>query len=274
VLVEVLNKTKGNVLFIVSAIPLIICLVNYALGISMIELWQISVALLAVSFGAWFEIHSKYDDDVKEKKRRRLGEVRDEVVKISKTIHGGKNEKEIEEELGHLASLYEKSNEPINVFEMAWNSFSYAGLIFLVSIFCRLGSDLLSLSGLSAVEDFTFLFGIFFFILAILNTRNLMILLSSDKDPLTPILGIAVIAIVQALHSYLIWQLSTIPLITSIYFFVFYVLLWFTFAGAALFWIGIESKSSKKSYIGLTIMYSPWIWLVILSLLLRFGLIK
>jgi VIT1/CCC1 family predicted Fe2+/Mn2+ transporter len=242
----------------------------------MIELWQISVALLAVSFGAWFEVHSKYSEDVKEKKKKRLTKVRDEISKICEMLHEEKNESEMEQELVHLTTLYELSNEPINLFEQTWNAFSVAGLFFLVSVFCRLGVDLLLLLQLSAVEAFTFLLGIFFFIFAIMSTRNLMNLLSSDKDPLISMLRIGVIAVIQALHSYLIWQLSlTLGFVTStIYFLVFYILLWFTFVGAILFWKGTEDKDRKTIFGGFIALYSPWIWLAIVGVLLRLGLIR
>jgi VIT1/CCC1 family predicted Fe2+/Mn2+ transporter len=266
---------KVNVLFVVSLILFIVPLINYIKGLAMIELWQISIALLAVSFGAWFEIHTKYGDAVKEKKKTRLKKVRYEINNICEMLHEGKGEEEIDKKLAHLTTLYEESNEPINLFETTWNAFSIAGLFFLIAVFCRLGADLLTLSQLLAVEAFTFLIGIFFFILAIVNTRNLMNLLSSDKDPVASLLRTTVIAIVQALHSYVIWELSLnlASVLSSRELTIFYILLWCTFGGAILLWVGTEKKDKKLSIGGFFIIYSPWFWLAILGVLITLGLI-
>lgn len=147
-------------LMMVAIVILGVTILSYLLRVlAMIELWQISIALLAVSFGAWFEVHSKYSEDARKLKRERLDKVRKKIEEICEQRQKGDKEEKMESEMASLTKLYEESNEPIDLCEQTWSIFSYAGVCFLASIFCRLGVDLLSISQLSPIEGLIFFFG-------------------------------------------------------------------------------------------------------------------
>lgn len=149
-----------NMLMMVAIVILGVTILSYLLRVlAMIELWQISIALLAVSFGAWFEVHSKYSEDARKLKRERLDKVRKKIEEICEQRQKGDKEEKMESEMASLTKLYEESNEPIDLCEQTWSIFSYAGVCFLASIFCRLGVDLLSISQLSPIEGLIFFFG-------------------------------------------------------------------------------------------------------------------
>lgn len=240
----------------------------------MIELWQFSGFLIAVSFGAWISVHSKYGEKVKEKKRQKLNEAREEIEKICRLMRTSKMKESIESELVSLTNLYEESNEPIELFEQTWKMFLYAGLSFFVSIFSRLGADLLSVWQLASVEALVFLFGAFLFVIACLNTRNLMILLGSGEDPHISMLNAVLFGMVAALHLYVIFQLLPNFLLgtLTIYQLIFFVLLWCSFIGLAiLLWKGEKTGASKEILVGMTLTLAPWLWIVLLAILTYIG---
>jgi len=229
----------------------------------LIELWYVSLSLLAVAFGAWFEIHSKYSERVVNMKNARLRKAYDKVEEIAKI----KQKDKMQPELIALNKMYEASNEPTELHESTWNFFCYAGLLFLISIFCRLGADLLPIQELLPFESFIFLAGTIFFVGAILNTRNLMKLLKSENDPHISLATMIIVALIQALHIYIIWELIPAFLTSTltIYQEVFFFLLWLTFIGSGIFILKAdEFEKSKVAMVGMVLMFAPWIWIFII----------
>jgi hypothetical protein len=223
----------------------------------MLELWHVSLALLAVSFGAWFEIHSKYSDKVAEMEKARRQKTFDKMKEITKITN--KN-------WDVLKKLFDASNEPSESHELAYNTFSYTGVLYLISVLARLGADYLSIQELYIIEGFVFLLGTIFFIVAILNTRNLMTLLKSDVDPKIPVMNLIVVATSVAVNAFIIWDLfpsflaSTLNVFQTIFFF----LLWLAFIGSGIVLLEGEEIDTALGYAGLGLMFAPWIWMFII----------
>lgn len=250
-----------NSLFILSVIFIIILAYNILFGENfMIELWNVSAILVPTSFAAWFAIHSVFGEKVVKKKKARLKKAYDKVYKIAEQ---GQTDN-IETEMASLNELYESSNEPTDLYELAWNYFCYSGLIFLASIFCKLGAELLFVE-LVIFEPFIFLFGVLFFIVAILNTRNLMTLLKTDNDPQISLSTTLFVGAMQSLNTYILLGLLEpfMQLTLNLYQQVFFILLLLTFLGAGIFLLKADEDDSQLALAGLILMFAPWAWMVI-----------
>jgi len=226
----------------------------------MIELWNASAILIAVSFGAWLTIHSKYNERISELEKKRKQKTFDKMREITEITEEAWNE---------LHELFKASNEPAGLFEVTWNFYLYSGLLFLTSVFVRLGVDVLLIQMLSPFEGLVFLAGALFFVGALLNTRNLMKLLKSDVDPQISLVTMIIVAIIQSLNVYAIWQLAPSFFASTMTFYqlVFFFLLWLTFLGAGIFLVTAdEDETSKITIVGITLMFAPWLWIFIFSL--------
>lgn len=250
-----------NCLFLTAVIFLTILLCNMVLrGEFMIELWNASAILIAVSFGAWLTIHSKYNERISELEKKRKQKTFDKMREITEITEEAWNE---------LHELFKASNEPAGLFEVTWNFYLYSGLLFLTSVFVRLGVDVLLIQMLSPFEGLVFLAGALFFVGALLNTRNLMKLLKSDVDPQISLVTMIIVAIIQSLNVYAIWQLAPSFFASTMTFYqlVFFFLLWLTFLGAGIFLVTAdEDETSKITIVGITLMFAPWLWIFIFSL--------
>lgn len=172
---------------------------------------------------------------------------------------------DIESEMATLNDLIKASNEPTELHELAWNYFCYSGLIFLASIFCRLGAESLFIE-LFILEPFVFMFGMVFFISAILNVRNLMTLLKSENDPQISLATTVFVGAIQSINVYIIWDLfpSFLESTLNSYQQVFFFLLLLTFLGAGIYLLKAdEAEESQLAIAGMVLMFAPWIWMII-----------
>jgi hypothetical protein len=227
----------------------------------MIELWQVSLALMAISFAAWFELDSKYYEKANSRKGKKLDTIREKIRQICKEEKGEIDEKNILE----ITHLYEESRNPIESLNSTTQLFFMSGISFLLSVAMRLVSDYLKATQIEGLEPIFFLFGFFIFLISWKNCYNLRILLTSENDPpITSILNAVLIGILQGIHAYLL--MIVVPIILSgraaMDLYIFAGFLFLTFPGAIIYLWKVDER--RWMFVGSFLMFLPWIYVIII----------
>lgn len=238
----------------------------------MIELWQVALALAAVSLGAWFEVERTFGKKARVMKERLLAETRNKIIEIYEKERDNISEESIKE----IGSLYEKSGSPISFLDETLRTFLISGVLFLGSVASRLAIDYLEMKEVAAIEGISFLIGFVIFAVAIYNSHILRNLVFSEKDPpVIPLLGAVVVGIMEGINAYLL--LIFIPIVLSgratIDLIVFVGFLLLSFPGAVIYLWGLQTESESArtwSLAGFSIMSSPWIYLIVIAVFAMF----
>jgi membrane-associated HD superfamily phosphohydrolase len=228
----------------------------------MIELWQVCIGLIAVSFMAWFEVDSRYAKKARSLKQRKLKDIQAKIHQLSRkrTTHID------EDEIREITNLYDESRNSIDSLNNTTHLFFFSGILFLVSLTTRIAMQYINIE-LESLETATFASGFIIFLIAWKNCYSLRALVATEEDPSTTTLFTAIIVgIIGGINAYLLWII--IPIIfqgrATFDLMIFAGLLVLSFIGIIIFLA--KEKEARWTQGGYFLMILPWLYLLAISI--------
>lgn len=238
----------------------------------MIELWQVALGLAIFSFSAWFQIERTFGSKARIMRKRLLEKTSAEIAKIYSRARQ-RHQNVSEESLKKIVALYEESEIPTRCLDSTLQLSLFSGISFLVVIALRLATEYLDKPELAQIEGFVFLVGFIMLLTMVYDLCGLRKLVSSEEDPpYIQVSAAAITGLVMGVTLYVIWLLW--PIIASgrvtLDFIIFVGFLFLSIPGGImLMWTyKTESRWRWAAYL-LTV--SPWLYLAIVSLMIRFA---